>query len=225
MLFFQSVNMHAMCHALIKRRPSVLCHPVEDHLGLTLTVELEPPWRELLRWIKLIVTVSNRTSTEHLYFFSLFFSIVTEANFILSNFFRFPNLVVSRRVGFDNSLSSVISNYFSLMSLVTNLHKFLNQQHKLLIWGRGLSGFANFIDECSQCDFSLPHSCFLDVMQRSRCVTSKKRLRGKLVWLLLHKFWSHFGIFGVKYHNEKSHFQTFQHVVLACIHYHDGYTK
>ena len=46
--------MHAMCHALIKRRPSVLCHPVEDHLGLTLTVELEPPWRELLRWLKLI---------------------------------------------------------------------------------------------------------------------------------------------------------------------------
>ena len=24
------------------------------------------------------------------------------------------------------------------------------------------------------------------------------------VWLLLHKFWSHFGIFEVKYHNEKS---------------------
>ena len=136
-LFCQSVNMHAMCHALIKCRPSVLCHPVEDHLGLTLTVELAPPWRELLRWIKLIVTVSNSTSTEHLYFFPLFFSIVTEANFILSNFFRFPNLVVSRRVGFDNSLSFVISNYFSLMSLVTNLHKFLNQQRKLLIWGRG----------------------------------------------------------------------------------------
>ena len=34
-----------------------------------------------------------------------------------------------------------------------------------------------------------------------------------------------FGIFGVKYHNEKSHFQTFQHVVLACIHYREGYTK
>ena len=126
-----------MCHALIKHRPSVLCHPVEDHLGLTLTVELEPPWRELLRWIKLIVTVSNSTSTEHLYFFPLFLSIVTETNFILSNFFRFPNLVVSRKVGFDNGLSSVISNYFSLMSLVTNLHKFLNQQRKLLIWGRG----------------------------------------------------------------------------------------
>ena len=31
------------------------------------------------------------------------------------------------------------------------------------------------------------------------------------VWLLLHKFWSHFGIFGVKY-------QTFQRVVPACIH-------
>ena len=45
------------------------------------------------------------------------------------------------------------------------------------------------------------------------------------LWLLLHKFWSHFGIFGVKYHNEKSHFQTFQHVVLACIHYREGYTK
>ena len=126
-----------MCHALIKHRPSVLCHPVEDHLGLTLTVELEPPWRELLRWIKLIVTVSNSTSTEHLYFFPLFLSIVTETNFILSNFFRFPNLVVSRKVGFDNGLSSVISNYFSLMSLVTNLHKFLNQQRKLLIWGSG----------------------------------------------------------------------------------------
>ena len=28
--------------------------------------------------------------------------------------------------------------------------------------------------------------------------------------LLLHKFWSHFGIFGVEY-------QTFQHVVLVCI--------
>ena len=26
------------------------------------------------------------------------------------------------------------------------------------------------------------------------------------VWLLLHKFWSNFGIFGVKYHNEQSHF-------------------
>ena len=45
------------------------------------------------------------------------------------------------------------------------------------------------------------------------------------VWLLLHKFWSHFGIFGVKYHNEKSHFQTFQHVVLACIHYREGYSR
>ena len=45
------------------------------------------------------------------------------------------------------------------------------------------------------------------------------------VWLLLHKFWSHFGIFGVKYHNENSHFQTFQHAVLACIHYREGYTK
>ena len=45
------------------------------------------------------------------------------------------------------------------------------------------------------------------------------------VWLLLHKFWSHFGIFGVKYHNEKSHFQTFQHAVLACIHYRERYTK
>ena len=31
--------------------------------------------------------------------------------------------------------------------------------------------------------------------------------------------------FGVKHHNEKSNFQTFQHVVLACIHYHEGYTK
>ena len=38
------------------------------------------------------------------------------------------------------------------------------------------------------------------------------------VWLLLHKFRSHFGIFGVKY-------QTFQHMVLACIHYREGYTK
>ena len=92
--------------------------------------------------------------TKIFYFFSLFFSIVTELHFILSNFFRFPNLVVSRRVGFDNSLSSVISNYFSLMSLVTNLPKFLNQQRKLLIWGRGQwPGFANFIDEYSQCDF------------------------------------------------------------------------
>ena len=45
------------------------------------------------------------------------------------------------------------------------------------------------------------------------------------VWLLLHKFWSHFGIFGVKHHNEKSHFQTFQQGVLACIHYCEGYTK
>ena len=45
------------------------------------------------------------------------------------------------------------------------------------------------------------------------------------LWLVLHKFWSHFGIFGVKYHDEKSHFQTFQHVVLACIHYREGYTK
>ena len=45
------------------------------------------------------------------------------------------------------------------------------------------------------------------------------------LWLLLHKFWSHFGIFGVKYHSEKSHFQTFKHVVLACIHYREGYTK
>ena len=45
------------------------------------------------------------------------------------------------------------------------------------------------------------------------------------VWLLLHKFWSHFGIFGVKYHNKKSHFQTFRHLVLACIHYSEGYTK
>ena len=45
------------------------------------------------------------------------------------------------------------------------------------------------------------------------------------VWLLLHKFWSHFVIFGVRYHNEKSHFQTFRHVVLACIHYREGYTN
>ena len=29
------------------------------------------------------------------------------------------------------------------------------------------------------------------------------------VWLLLHKFWSHFGIFGVKYHYEQSHFSDF----------------
>ena len=36
---------------------------------------------------------------------------------------------------------------------------------------------------------------------------------------------SHFKIFEVKYHNEKSHFQTFQYVVLACIHYREGYTK
>ena len=42
---------------------------------------------------------------------------------------------------------------------------------------------------------------------------------------LLHKFWSHFEIFGVKYHNEKSYFQTFQHMVLACIHYREGYMK
>ena len=28
--------------------------------------------------------------------------------------------------------------------------------------------------------------------------------------------------FGVKYHNEKGHFQTFQHMVLACIHYREG---
>ena len=75
--------------------------------------------------------------TKIFYFFPLFFSIVTELHFILSNFFRFPNLVVSRKVGFDNGLSSVISNYFSLMSLVTNLHKSLNRQRKLLIWGRG----------------------------------------------------------------------------------------
>ena len=34
------------------------------------------------------------------------------------------------------------------------------------------------------------------------------------LWLLLHKFWSHFGIFGVKYHNEKSHFQTFQPTIV-----------
>ena len=45
------------------------------------------------------------------------------------------------------------------------------------------------------------------------------------LWLLLRKFWSHFGIFRVKYHNKKSHFPTFQHVVLACIHYHEEYTK
>ena len=38
------------------------------------------------------------------------------------------------------------------------------------------------------------------------------------VWLLLHKFWSHFGIFGVKY-------QTFQHVVPICIHHCEGYAK
>ena len=31
--------------------------------------------------------------------------------------------------------------------------------------------------------------------------------------------------FGVKYHNEKSHFETFQHMVLARIHYGEGYTK
>ena len=37
------------------------------------------------------------------------------------------------------------------------------------------------------------------------------------VWLLLHKFWSHFGISGVKYHNEKNPFSEFQQVVLACI--------
>ena len=49
--------------------------------------------------------------------------------------------------------------------------------------------------------------------------------RVESVWLLLHKFWSHFGIFGVKHHNEKSHFQTFQQGVLACIHYCEGYTK
>ena len=34
----------------------------------------------------------------------------------------------------------------------------------------------------------------------------------------------HFGVFGVKYHNEKSYFQTFQRMVLACIHYREGYT-
>ena len=44
-------------------------------------------------------------------------------------------------------------------------------------------------------------------------------------WLLLHKFWGNIGIFGVKYHNEKSQFQTFQLVVLVCIHYREGYTK
>ena len=49
--------------------------------------------------------------------------------------------------------------------------------------------------------------------------------RVESVWLLLHKFWSHFGIFGVKHHNKKSHFQTFQQGVLACIHYSEGYTK
>ena len=38
------------------------------------------------------------------------------------------------------------------------------------------------------------------------------------VWLLLHKFWSHFGIFGVKY-------QTFQHMVPVCIHHCEGYAK
>ena len=27
------------------------------------------------------------------------------------------------------------------------------------------------------------------------------------LWLLLYKFWSHLGIFGVEYHNEKSHFR------------------
>ena len=56
------------------------------------------------------------------------------------------------------------------------------------------TGFANFIDEWSQCDF-----CF-----------------------------TNFGVileFGVKYHNEKRRFQSFQYVVLACIHYREGYTK
>ena len=71
----------------------------------------------------------------------------------------------------------------------------LNERHKVpyklscgFILSMIFSGFANFIDEWSQCDF------------------------------LLHKFWSHFRIFGVKY-------QTFQHTVLACIHYREGYMK
>ena len=58
-------------------------------------------------------------------------------------------------------------------------------------------GFANFIDEWSHYDF-----CFT-------------------------KFWSHFGIFGVKYHKEKSHFSDFPACGprMYCIHYREEYTK
>ena len=59
----------------------------------------------------------------------------------------------------------------------------------------GFSGFANFIDEWSQCDFCFTNfGVILEYLESS--ITTKK-----------------------------SHFQTFQHVVLACIHYREGYTK
>ena len=61
------------------------------------------------------------------------------------------------------------------------------------------SGFANFIDEWSHCEF-----CFTNF--------------GVILEYLE-------SIASINYDNEKSHFQTFQHVVLACIHYREGYTK
>ena len=57
------------------------------------------------------------------------------------------------------------------------------------------------------------YSTKLQVQHRRHCITLKhlgyRRVckfywRVESVWLLLHKLWSHFGIFGIKYHNEKS---------------------
>ena len=58
------------------------------------------------------------------------------------------------------------------------------------------SGFANFIDEWSHCD-----SCFTNF--------------GVILEYLESSITD----------NEKSHFQTFQHMVLSCIHCREGYTK
>ena len=55
--------------------------------------------------------------------------------------------------------------------------------------------FANFIDEWSQCDFCFANFGVILEYLESSITT------------------------------KKSHFQTFQHVVLACIHYCEGYTK
>ena len=154
-------------------RPQVLVQPRFEPATTCSADRHLPNWAH---WAMVNVTVSN----EHLHKIFLLFSFIFlnsyRIAFILSNFFRFPNLVVSRRVGFDNSLSSVISNYFSLMSLVTNLPKFLNQQRKLLIWGRGQwPGFANFIDEYSQCDFWFTNfGVILEYLESS--ITTKKAI-------------------------------------------------